>query len=111
MFRHVALWKFADDEPGPNREHAIKVKTALEETAYEIHGLVRVDVHIDAVKTSASNADIFMECVFEDRDAFRSFLDSSRYKAVKELLDDVVGERLAMDFEDAPEDDDPGAFI
>ncbi len=101
MFRHVALWKFDDDsDPGRDRECAITVKAGLEELAYEVHGIVSVDVHIDPARTPTGNADLFLEAEFEDRDAFRDYLDHPRRKAVLALLAERAEERLCMEFEE-----------
>lgn len=101
MFRHVALWKFADgDSPGLNRQNAIKIKALLEELVYEVHGLVRLDVYIDAVHSDLAKADIYMESVFESREAFRNYLEHPRRQAAAELIEDCTDEFLCMDFEE-----------
>lgn len=101
MFRHVALWKFAEDsEPGRIRELAITAKAGLEELPYEVHGLLTLDVHIDPAHTPTSDADVFMEAVFEDRDAYKDYLDNPRRKAILDVIMEVAEERLCMDFEE-----------
>ena len=106
MFRHVVLWRFDDDsDDARNRELAIHVKAGLEEMAYEVHGLRTIDVHIDPARNGSSNADVFLDAVFEDRDVYRDFLESPRYIAIKKILDSCMEERMCMDFEEEPEDD------
>lgn len=101
MFRHVALWKFDDDsEPGRNRECAITVKAGLEELVYEVHGLLSVDVHIDPARTPTGNADILLDAAFENREAFRAFLDHPRRRAMLDIVAEWAEERLCMDFEE-----------
>lgn len=100
MFRHIAMWRFEDDDdPVLNRENAIKIKAGLEELVYEVHGLVLLDVHIDPAKTGTANADIFMESMFENRDAYKAYLEHPRRKAVAELIESCTEEFLCMDFE------------
>lgn len=104
MFRHVVLWKFPEDSaPSRNRENAIKIKAGLEELVYEVHGILKIEVYIDPVRGTTSVADIFMDSVFEDRDAFDDYLSHPRHLAVKELVDSCVEERLSMDFMEEPE--------
>lgn len=100
MFRHVAMWRFdEDDAPGLRRENAIKIKAGLEELAYEVHGITEIDVWIDPLRATGSNADIFLECVFEDREAYEDFLEHPRLKAAMKLIEACTEERLSMDFE------------
>lgn len=100
MFRHVALWKFDDEStPGRNRENAIKIKAGLEELAYELHGIQQIDVSIDPARVPTCNADILLECVFENRDAYRAYLEHPRHLAVRRLIDSCTEEFLCMDFE------------
>lgn len=100
MFKHVALWKFSDDDnPVENRKNAIKIKALFEELVYEVHGLNDLNVHIDAVRWGMANADIFMEGVFESRDAYRNFLEHPRRLAVTELLESCTEDFLCMDIE------------
>lgn len=99
MFRHVIMWKFADeDDPGQNRANAIKA--GLEELVYEVHGLDSIDVHIDPVRTTVSDADILLDSRFESREAFENYLVHPRHQAVKTLIDSCTEERLCMDFEE-----------
>jgi Stress responsive A/B Barrel Domain. len=101
MFRHVAMWEFEDDDdPVLNRENAIKIKAGLEELVYEVHGLIELDVHIDPAKTFTANADILMESVFDNREAYRAYLEHPRRKAIAELIDSCTGTFLCMDFEE-----------
>ena len=101
MLRHVTMWKFADDDdPGENRANAITIKAGLEELAYEVHGLVSIDVYIDPARTTVSNADILLDSRFESREAFESYLVHPRHLAVKKLIDACTEEKLCMDFEE-----------
>ena len=105
MFRHVVLWRFEDeDDSARNREHAIQIKAGLEELVYEVHGVRKIDVHIDPVRSGDAGADMFMDSLFENRAAYLAFLESPRYVAMRKLLDSCVGERLDMDFEEDPEE-------
>ena len=100
MLKHVAMWKFADDStPGLNRENAIKIKAGLEELAYEVHGLLEIDVQIDPVRAADGNADILLECLFEDREAYHGYLENPRLRAIDKLLEACTEECLRMDFE------------
>lgn len=100
MFRHVAMWKFEDeDTPGVNRENAIHIKAGFEELAYEVHGILKIDVCIDPVRPTDHSADIFLECLFEDRDAFQDFLEHPRRLALLKLVNSCTEARLCMDFE------------
>ncbi len=103
MFKHVAMWKFADDnDPGGNRVKAINIKTALEELVYEVHGLLEVEVCIEPVDASADHAegaDIFMQCLFEDSEAYEDFLKHPHQLAADKLIRSCTEERLAMAFE------------
>lgn len=113
MFRHVALWKFTDDcTPGERREEAIKIKAGLEELAYEVHGVLSIDVHIDPVREDNDEdedrpweADILADCRFENRDAFRAYLEHQRRKAVETLIEACAEQCLAMDFEGGENED------
>ncbi len=101
MFRHVAMWTFEDDDdPSQNRQDAIKIKAGLEELVYEIHGLQRLDVHIDPAGTPTGTADMMMECEFENSEAYRAFLENPRRKAMFALVEATAGEYLCMDFEE-----------
>ena len=105
MFRHVVMWKFDDEHtPGQLRENAIKIKAGLEELAYEVHGLVSIDVHIDPVRGGNSDADVMLDSCFENRDAFHAYLEHPRHKAVEKLIDACAEESLCMDFEDEEDD-------
>ncbi len=103
MFKHVAMWKFADvDDPGANRVNAINIKAALEELVYEVHGLLEVEVciePIDAHPDRSDSADIYMECLFENREAYDDFLKHPHLLAADKLIRFCTGERLAMTFE------------
>ena len=105
MFKHVAMWEFEDDDdPLLNRENAIKIKAGLEELVYEVHGLKAIDVHIDRAKTPTANADILMESVFDNRDAYHAFIEHPRRKDVARLIESCTGKFLCMDFE-VPQDE------
>ncbi len=109
MFRHVAMWKFNDEfTPGQLRENAIKIKAGLEELAYEVHGVVSIDVHIDPLRggDDEEEADIIVDSCFEHRDAYEDYLEHPRHKAMEKLVEACAGESLRMNFEDAEEDDD-----
>lgn len=100
MFRHVAMWRFDEDAaPGLNRENAIKIKAGLEELAYEVHGITEIDVWIDPARGAGSTADILLECVFEDREAYDEYLEHPRLKAVLKLIESSTEECLSMEFE------------
>ncbi len=100
MFKHVAMWKFTDDDdPGGNRVKAINIKTSLEELVYEVHGLLEATVCIDPADKRPDGADIFMECLFEDREAYDDFLKHPHQLAADKLIRSCTEERLAMAFE------------
>ncbi len=112
MFRHAAMWRFNDEfTPGQLREDAIKIKAGLEELAYEVHGVISIDVHIDPVRAGGAEeegdrADIMVDCCFEHRAAFRAYLEHPRHKAMEKLIESCTVGCLAMDFEDEEEEDD-----
>ncbi len=112
MFRHVAMWRFSDEfTPGQLRENAIKIKAGLEELAYEVHGLVSVDVHIDPARVGADGggedcADIMADACFERRDAYEKYLEHPRRRAMEKLIEACTEKCLSMDFEDSEEEDD-----
>ncbi len=109
MFRHVAMWKFHDEfTPGQLRENAIKIKAGLEELAYEVHGVVSIDVYIDPVRggEDEDGADIMVDSCFERRAAYEDCLKHPRHRAMEKLLEACAGETLSMSFEDEEEDDD-----
>ena len=102
MFRHVAMWQFEEDSPeGLNREHAIKIKAGLEELVYEVHGIQQIEVYIDPIRVPTCNADILLECVFENRAAYHAYLEHPRHLAVRELIDSCTANFMCMDFDAA----------
>ena len=99
MFRHIVMWKFADDsDPGLNRENAIKIKTALEEFEFLVHGAVKIEVHIDPLRLPSSDADILLDSVFESHEAYEAYRDHPNFRLVLELVESCTEERLGMDF-------------
>jgi hypothetical protein len=113
MFRHLAMWKFNDEtSAGKLREDAIKIKAGLEELAYEVHGVLSIDVCIDPVRDAEDDegdgcgADITADCLFDHREAYRAYLEHPRHKAVEKLIDACTEKCLFMDFEEEDGEED-----
>jgi hypothetical protein len=104
------MWRFNDEfTPGQLRENAIKIKAGLEELAYEVHGVVSIDVHIDPVRSGdggEADADIMADSCFEHRDAYGDYLEHPRHKAMEKLIEACAEQCLCMDFEDREEEED-----
>jgi hypothetical protein len=91
------MWKFEDDcDPGLNRQSAIKIKAGLEELAYIVHGVARIDVCIDPLPVT-SDADIALDAAFETREALEAFLDHEATRALDDMIKSCTDERMCTD--------------
>ena len=94
------MWKFEDDSnPNENRMKAIEIKAGLEELLYLVEGIVSLEVHIDSVPWSDSTGDIFVDCLFESREALEAYQNHAEHVKLKEYLKSCELSSLCMDFE------------
>ena len=99
MIKQVIVMNLQDKCFAPNLE-TIKtnMKTTLESLNGQIDGLQSLQVHADCLNTS--NADVFVEIVFEDEEALKSLKSNEAYNAAtKDVVVPFVDNRTHVEFE------------
>lgn len=99
MIKQVIVMSLQDKCFGPNLE-TIKnnMKFRLEELNGKVEGLQRITVQADCLTTS--NADVFVEMVFDDEEALKSFKSNEDYNtATKDVVVPFVDNRTHVEFE------------
>ena len=99
MVRHVILWKMKADLTNEESNRVKSdIKRELEALKGVIPGLLEIFVGTDPLETS--NADLFLDSLFEDRDALAVYADHPAHVKIKDdLVVPNVQERMCMDFE------------
>ncbi len=98
MIKQVIVMSLQDKCFGPNLE-AIKnnMKTTLESLNGQIDGMESLIVQADCLNTS--NADVFVEIVFENEEALKSLKSNEDYKtATKDVVVPFVDNRTHVEF-------------
>lgn len=83
---------------GPNLEEIkTNMKTRLESLNGQIDGMKSLEVQADCLSTS--NADVFVEIVFENEDALKNFKTNESYNfATKEVVVPFIDNRTHLEF-------------
>lgn len=99
MVRHVILWKIKADLTNEESSRVkADIKKELEALKGVIPGLLEVFVGTEPLETS--NADLFLDSLFKDRNALAVYADHPAHVKIKdELVVPNVQERTCMDFE------------
>ncbi|SHJ59532.1 Dabb family protein [Pseudobutyrivibrio xylanivorans] len=98
MVKQVIVMNLQDKCFGPNLE-TIKnnMKTRLEALNGQIEGMHSLEVYADCLTTS--NADIFVEIVFEDEEALKNLKSNEKYNtATKDVVVPFVDNRTHIEF-------------
>ncbi len=96
MFRHVAVFRWADDAPPARRADAIE---ALRRLADEVADIGRLSVGSDA-GLAEGNADVAVVVDFADRDAYARYTVDPRHVAVlTDYIRPILAERVAVQYE------------
>lgn len=97
MIRHVILWKLKKEFATP----AVKagVKTALENLAGKIPGLVGIKVQTEGL--ASSNADLMLDSVFESEEALKGYaVHPLHVAAANQFVRPFTETRLCLDFQE-----------
>ncbi|SCZ81578.1 Dabb family protein [Pseudobutyrivibrio xylanivorans] len=98
MVKQVIVMNLQDKCFGPNLE-TIKsnMKNRLEALNGQIDGMRSLEVYADCLTTS--NADIFVEIVFEDEEALKNLKSNDEYNAAtKDVVVPFVDNRTHIEF-------------
>lgn len=72
MVRHIVAWNFREEfTDEENKKHAEEIKRELENLKNLIDGIVSIQVYTDAF--FSSDADILLDSVFVDEDAYKTY--------------------------------------
>ncbi|MDR1754584.1 MAG: Dabb family protein [Eubacterium sp.] len=97
MVRHIVIWNFKDGfSDAENKENALIVKTELEALPGLIDGIVKLDVHIDALP--GSNRDVILNSLFESAEALNAYQIHPEHKRVGQIVRAVLDNRACMDY-------------
>ena len=99
MIKQVIVMNLQDKCFGPNLE-TIKnnMKTRLESLNGQVAGMTSLTVHADCLNTS--NADVFVEIMFEDEEGFKSLKANEDYNAAtKDVVVPFVDSMTHVEFE------------
>ena len=99
MVRHVILWKM---KAGLTSEESSRVKADIKRELEALKGVVPglLEVFVGTEPLETSNADLFLDSLFEDRAALAVYADHPAHVKVKdELVAPNVQDRTCMDFE------------
>jgi len=98
MVRHIVMWNYADGfSQEENIQNAQKMKSLLEELPNMIDGIVELNVQINPM--TASNRDIMLDSLFEDKEALDKYIVHPEHKRVGEFVRAVTKDRACMDYE------------
>ena len=99
MVRHVILWKMKEElDAEESRKAKADIKRELEALKGVIPGLLEINVGTEPLETS--NADLFLDSLFEDEAALAVYAVHPAHVKVKdELVVPNVRTRMCMDFE------------
>lgn len=99
MVKHVILWKLKE-EYTPEQKAAIKagIKEGLEGLKGQIPGLVEIEVHTNALASSA-NADLMLDSTFVDEAALQGYSAHPAHQAVANgKVRPHTASRVCLDF-------------
>ena len=99
MVKQVIILNLQDKCFGPNLD-VIKgnMKSRLEELNGHIQGMQKLEVYADCLSTS--NADVFVELVFDDEEALKALKSNEEYNAAtKDVVVPFVERRTHVEFE------------
>lgn len=96
MVRHVVLWTLKDElSEAEKAEAAYNIKEQLYDLQDIIPGIVEFFVHTD--KLDSSDADIFLDSTFEDRESLEDYQTHPEHLKVKKYISKVVSSRKCID--------------
>jgi hypothetical protein len=95
MVKHVILWKVKD---GVSLQDKLNAKSALENLNGKIEGLV--DIKVQILPLSSSNADMMLDSTFESEDALKLYASHPLHVAAADgFVRPITKERTCMDYE------------
>lgn len=97
MIRHIVMWNFKEGFTSEqNIANAGKVKEGLEGLAGVIPGIIKMEVVIEALKTS--NRDIVLNSLFVSRAALAAYQIHPDHVRVSEYVGTVMMNRTCIDY-------------
>lgn len=99
MVRHVILWKLKEELTGAERA-AVKadIKAGLEGLVGQVPGLLTVQVHTEALPSSAG-ADLMLDCTLADEAALKGYAAHPAHLAVADSkVRPYTAVRTCLDF-------------
>ena len=99
MFKQVILLNLQDKCFGPNLG-TIKtnMKSKLEDLNGKVEGLQKIEVHSEC--SSSSNADVIVEVLFDNEEAFKTFSSDETYNMVtKDVIVPFIDNRTHVEYE------------
>lgn len=99
MVRHVILWKLREDLTEAEKA-SVKagIKAGLEGLVGRVPGLLSVQVHTEALPSSA-NADLMLDCTLQDEEALKGYAVHPAHVAVADArVRPYTAVRTCLDF-------------
>ncbi len=94
-FRHVVMFRWADDAPADRRDAAVE---ALRHLGEEVADLGTLSVGVDA-GLAEGNADVVVVADFASREDYLAYAQDPRHqKVVQEFVRPVIAERVALQY-------------
>lgn len=94
-FRHVVMFRWADDAPADRRDAAVE---ALRHLGEEVADLGTLSVGVDA-GLADGNADVVVVADFASREDYLAYAQDPRHqKVVQEFVRPVIAERVALQY-------------
>ena len=99
MVKHVILWQLRDELTAEEKRQAkADIKAGLEGLAGRIPGLIEIKVHTEGL--ASSNADLMLDCVFEDEASLQGYAVHPDHVAVATgIVRPHTKTRVCMDYE------------
>lgn len=99
MVKHVILWTLKDEYYGQQMDEIkLGIKEGLEGLKGQIPGLV--DIQVNIVPLSSSNADLMLDSTFESEEALKGYATHPAHVAVaNEKVRPFTASRVCLDYE------------
>ena len=98
MIKHIVMWKIKDQYQGLNKEEiCIKIKNDLESLKNIISEIVKIEVGINILESTAS-FDLVLYSEFTNEEALKFYQSHEEHRKVAAFIGEVSESRIVVDY-------------
>ena len=99
MIKHVVMWRLRGTSAEERREHAEKVRAALEALRGNIPGMSSLEVGVGALAGDEQLADVVLMSTHDDWEALKAYQVHPAHVEAARVIAEARIERRVLDFE------------